>query len=246
MEYQTITVEIENNIATITLNRPDKLNAIDTQMIDELTRVTETLGKDENVNVVVLTGAGRGFCSGGDLSMDVYTTTDPGDLYRFMDTVAQMALGIRYMPQPVIAAVNGVAAGGGCNLALGCDMIVASEKARFSEIFVRANLHPDTGGTYFLPRMVGTPKAMEIMLTGRMVEAQEAAEIGLVNRVVPADQLLSATMELAGAIAQASPVVTRMIKNSIYGGVSGDLSTALENETKAAILIMTSGTFKKG
>ena len=152
---------------------------------------------------------------------------------------------IRTLPQPVIAAVNGVAAGGGCNLALACDIIIAAEQARFSQIFVKGNLHPDTGGTYFLPRMVGTPKAMELMLTGRMVSAQEAAEIGMLNAVVPLEELNTATMQMAGEIAKASPVVSRMIKASVYGGMSSDLAGALENEARAQILIMTSGIFKQ-
>lgn len=245
MDYQTILVEKEDNIATVTLNRPDKLNAMNERMLDEIPHAMETLGQDGTVNVIVITGAGKGFSSGGDLSMDIYKTTDPLVSFQFMDVVSRMTRSVRNTSQPVIAAVNGVAAGGGCNLALACDMIVASDKARFSEIFVAGNLHPDSGGTYFLPRLVGPARALEIMLTGRMVEAQEAFSIGLVNKVVPADQLDAATKEFAGAIAKAHPVVARMIKASVYEGAAGDLNAALENEARAQLLIKSAGIFKK-
>jgi 2-(1,2-epoxy-1,2-dihydrophenyl)acetyl-CoA isomerase len=245
MGYETILLEKENNIATITLNRPDKLNAIDTVMIEELTRAAELLAQDTNTHVVVITGSGKGFCSGGDLSMDVYNTTDAAALFQFMNSVSDMVMRIRALPQPVIAAVNGVAAGGGCNLALACDMIIAAEQARFSQIFVRGNLHPDTGGTYFLPRLVGTAKAMELLLTGRMVGAQEAEKIGMVNSVVPLAELNSTTMQMAGEIAKASPVVSHMIKASVLAGHASELKDALEGEARAQIMIMTAGIFKK-
>lgn len=245
MDYKTILIERKDNIATITLNRPEKLNAINTEMIAELTTAAKELGQDRSVHVVVITGSGKGFCSGGDLSMDVYKTTDAAELYQFMDSVSNMVMQIRTLPQPVIASVNGVAAGGGCNLALACDMIIVAEQARFSQIFVKGNLHPDTGGTYFLPRMVGTARAMELMLTGRMVSAQEAAEIGMVNAVVPLEELKNATLQMAGEIAKASPVVSRMIKASVNAGSSSDLKDVLEGEARSQILIMTAGIFKK-
>ncbi len=245
MDYQTILLEVENKIATITLNRPDTLNALNDKMLEELPQALKTLGQDGDVNVIVITGAGKGFCSGGDLSMDVYKTTDPLVTFQFMDGVSNMIRTVRNTPQPVIAAVNGVAAGGGCNLALVCDMIIASDKARFSEIFVRGNLHPDSAGTYLLPQLVGPAKAMELMLTGRMVEAPEALEIGLVNKVVAADELAAATNEFAAGIAQAHPVVARMIKSSIYQGATGDMDAALESEARAQLLIKSAGIFKK-
>jgi 2-(1,2-epoxy-1,2-dihydrophenyl)acetyl-CoA isomerase len=245
MDYQTILLEIEAKVATITLNRPDKLNAMNDKMLEEIPHALKALGQDGNVNVIVITGAGKGFSSGGDLSMDVYKTTDPLVTFQFMDVVSDMIRTVRNTPQPVIAAVNGVAAGGGCNLALVCDMIVASDKARFSEIFVRGNLHPDSAGTYLLPRLVGPAKAMELMLTGRMVEAQEALEIGLVNKVVPADDLAAVAKEFAAGIAQAHPVVARMIKTSVYQGAANDMDAALEGEARAQLLIKSADIFKK-
>jgi len=246
MNYETIIVQKENGMATITLNRPEKLNAVNDEMIEELKEAMRELRQDNDVRVVIMTGAGRGFCSGGDLTMSIYQSTDATVLFRFMESLAQLVIQLRALPQPVIASINGVAAGGGCNLALGCDMVVASEEARFSQIFVKGNLHPDTGGTYFLPRLVGTAKAMELMLTGKMVGAEEATKLGFVNKVVPADQLGSATKELAMAIAKASPIVTRMIKSSIYKGASAELPAALDNESRTAVLIMTSGIYQEG
>ena len=248
MEYETLIVrkDKDNGIATITLNRPEKLNAMNVELIDELADAARELGQDNEVRVVVITGAGRGFCSGGDLSSSIYTMTDSAEVYRFMDGLAQMAINIRTMPKPVITSINGVAAGGGCNLALTGDIIIASDQARFSEIFITRNIHPDTGGTYFLPRLVGTHRAMELMLTGRMIDAEEAARIGLVNRVVPADQLENVTKELAKTIAKAAPAVVSMIKKSIYEGVAVDLPAALENETRANVIVMISGVSQEG
>jgi len=246
MDYKTVTVQKGNGIATLTLNRPEKLNAVNEEMMNDLMGSMRQLRQDSDVRVVIITGAGQGFCSGGDLSMRIYQTTDATELYHFMDQLAQLITHIRAMPKPVIASVNGVAAGGGCNLALACDLIIASEGARFSEIFITKNLHPDTGGTYFLPRLVGTARAMEFMLTGRMVGAEEAARIGLVNNIVPDDQLERVTKELAMTIAKASPVVVRMIKASIYEGMTADLSNALENESRAQALIVSSGLWLEG
>jgi len=241
MNYETIIVEKKNGVATITLNRPDKLNAMNMELIDEVADATRELGQDNEVRVVVITGAGRGFCAGGDLESRIYKIDDATEFYQFMHSLARMVLNIRNMPKPVIGSINGVAAGGGANLALACDMLIASDKARFSQIFVTINVHPDTGGTYFLPRLVGTARAMELMLTGRMIDAEEASKIGLVNRVVPADQLENATKELAATIAKAAPLNISMIKSSIYKGLTGDLAAALENETRANVSLVMSG-----
>jgi 2-(1,2-epoxy-1,2-dihydrophenyl)acetyl-CoA isomerase len=177
--------------------------------------------------------------------MNIYQTTDAAEVYHFMDRLGELAIGIRSMPKPVIASVNGVAAGGGANIALACDLIIASEEARFIQIYATKNLHPDVGATYFLPRLVGTARAMELLLTGRMVDAEEAVRIGLVNSVVPADQLEGKTKELAMNIAKVSPVVAHMIKVSTYEGAVSDLPAALENETRGAVIIMSSGIWKE-
>ena len=245
MDYKTITVQKEDLIATITLNRPEKLNAVNEEMIDELMEAMRELRQDNDVRVVIITGSGRGFCSGGDLSMSIYQTTGVAEVYQFMDRLGDLAIGIRSMSKPIIASVNGVAAGGGCNIALACDLIIASEEARFIQIYATKNLHPDVGATYFLPRLVGTAKAMELLLTGRMVGAEEAARIGLVNSVVPADQLESTTKELAMTIAKISPVVAHMIKVSTYEGAASDLPAALENETRGAVIVMASGIWQE-
>jgi len=158
MDCKTITVQKEDRIATITLNRPEKLNAVNEEMIAELKFAMRELEQDSDVRVVIITVSGRGFCSGGDLSMSIYQTTDAAEVYQFMDRLGDLAIGIRSMSKPIIASVNGVAAGGGCNIALACDLIIASEEARFIQIYATKNLHPDVGATYFLPGWWGLPR----------------------------------------------------------------------------------------
>jgi len=245
MSYETIIVEKKDGISTVTLNRPEKLNAMNDRMIEELVDVFRMFDKDDETRVIVLAANGRGFCSGGDLSIDVYNTTELAVLDKFMLSVAGMIKAIRNNSKPTIAAVNGVAAGGGFNLALACDMIVASDQARFSAIFATKSLHPDSGSTHFLPQALGTAKAMELLLTGRMVLADEAREMGLVNSVVPADELEKTANELAATIAKVSPVVARMIKASVYSGSVSTLEDTLENEARAVVNVMLSGVWKE-
>lgn len=245
MSYETIVLKKSDGIATVTLNRPDKLNAMNDRMFEELIDVFNRLDKDDETRAIILAAEGRGFCSGGDLTMSIYNTTEHAVLDRFMTMVADLITAIRNNSKTTIAAVNGVAAGGGFNLALACDMIVASEKARFSAIFATKSLHPDSGATYFLPQLLGTAKAMELLMTGRMVSAEEAKEMGLVNNVVPVDALRGAAIELAASVARVAPVVARMIKASVYNGRVSTLEESLENEARAVTTVMLSGVWKE-
>ncbi len=245
MSYETIELDKKDYIATVTLNRPDKLNAMNDRMFVELIDVFNLLDQDPDTRVIILTAAGRGFCSGGDLSMSIYNTTDIKVLDKFMTMVSEMIMVIRNNSKTTIAAVNGVAAGGGFNLALACDMIVASEKAKFSAIFATKSLHPDSGATYFLPKLLGSAMAMELLMTGRMVLAEEAKEIGLVNRVVKEDELLVTAAELATSMAKVAPVVARMIKASTYSGSCSTLGEAMEVEARAVTNVMLSGVWKE-
>src|SRR5882672_2368925 len=186
-----IRTETNNHITTITLNRPEKLNAFSGTMREELLAALRAAADDPGCRVVVITGAGRAFCAGGDVEyMSGLQKEGNVDAFRkLLDAGRDIVTTIVEMPKPVIASVNGVAAGAGCNLALACDYRIASEMAKLGETFVRIGIHPDWGGTWLLPRMVGTGRALEMMMTGRMVDAAEAFAIGIVERVVAVDAL---------------------------------------------------------
>lgn len=200
----TITVQSDNAICTITFNRPDVLNAFNDQLTTELAESLKSADRDAAVRVIVITGAGRAFSSGQDLA-DLKAKYVPGyvphlgeDLKRRYNPIV---LRIREMEKPVIAMVNGVAAGAGCSLALACDMRIASEAASFIEVFINVGLIPDSGSTFTLPRLVGLGKAFELCATGSKIDAAEALRLGIVNQVVPADQLAEATNKLATRLA---------------------------------------------
>jgi len=237
MDYRNLILKREGGIATITMNRPEKLNALNGEMTDELAQASREIGQDSEVRAVIITGAGRAFCSGADLSAPEFNVSSSAASLQLMKKATQVTIGIRDMPKPVIAAVNGFAIGGGCNLALACDIIIASEEAKFSEIYVLRGLHPDFGGIYFLPRAVGVARASELLLTGRIIDASEADRIGLVSRIVPADQLENVTRELAATLAKCSPLAISMTKASFHQALTMDLSTSLECEAKAQSLI---------
>jgi len=231
-DYQAILVErSETGILRITLNRPEKKNAINDQMWDELGQVLRGLRRDESVRVVVITGAGDGFCSGADLS--------PRDdaprphILAKMRQVTDIALLLQGLPQPTIAAVNGVAAGAGCNLALGCDLIVASDSARFSEIFARRGLSIDFGGTWLLPRLVGLHRAKELALFADVIDATEAERIGLVNRVVPASELADFVTEWATRLSAMAPIALAQSKALLNRSIGPGMGEALDAEGAA-------------
>lgn len=225
------------HVATITLNRPEKLNAFAGTMREELLAALRQCSGDDAVRVVVITGAGRAFCAGGDVQFmsSLQANGDTASFRRLLDAGRDIVLEISSMPKPVIASVNGVAAGAGCNLALACDYRIASEAAKFSQSFVRIGLQPDWGGTWLLPRLVGKSAAMELMLTGRMVEAGEALALGLVDRVVPAATLHDETAILAAAFAAAPPIAARSIKRALAAAERNDLHAQLELEAEQQV-----------
>lgn len=203
-QYEAIQVNTQDHVCTITLNRPDKYNAVNDALSTELGDALKAAERDPGVRVIVLTGNGKAFCSGQDLG-DLKAKYVPGhvphlgaDLHkRYNPIVTRMAS----MDKPIIAAVNGVAAGAGCSLALACDMRIAAQEASFIEVFINVGLIPDSGSTWFLPRLVGLGKAMELCTTGAKVDADEALRIGLVNRVVPGASLMEETNTLAKKLA---------------------------------------------
>jgi 2-(1,2-epoxy-1,2-dihydrophenyl)acetyl-CoA isomerase len=226
-----------DGVATITLNRPDKLNAFTGTMREDLLEALRACERDPNVRVVVITGAGRAFCAGGDVEYmaSLQETNDVESFRKLLDAGRDIVLQLASMPKPAIAAVNGVAAGAGCNLALACDYRIASDAAKLSESFVKIGLHPDWGGTWLLPRLVGRSRAFELMATGRMVEAPEALAIGMVDRVVPAAELAAETEKLARTLAAASPLAIAGIKRSLDAAERNDLCAQLELEAEAQV-----------
>jgi 2-(1,2-epoxy-1,2-dihydrophenyl)acetyl-CoA isomerase len=220
-------------VATITLNRPEKLNAFFGSMREDLLQALQAAENDVDVRAVVITGAGRAFCAGGDVDFmsNLQQTNDLAAFRALLDAGSEIILQIASMSKPVIASINGVAAGAGCNLALACDYRIASDQARMSESFIRIGLHPDWGGTWLLPRLIGRGRAFELCATGRIVEAAEALQIGMVDRVVPASELAAETEKLARALASVSPVALSHIKRALEVADTNDLRTQLDVET---------------
>jgi 2-(1,2-epoxy-1,2-dihydrophenyl)acetyl-CoA isomerase len=221
--------EIADGIATITLNRPDRLNAFNLEMIDLWVDALRDARANDAVQVVVVTGAGRAFCSGGDVgNMAARDQLSGLDHKRSLELIHRVPLALNDLDKPVIAALNGAAVGAGLDMALMCDLRYAAEGARFSEGYVKVGLIPGDGGTFFLPRLVGVAKALELFWTGDFVDAREAERIGMINRVVPTDELLPTVYELAGRIAHGPSLAIRTTKRAVYQGLGQDLRTHLD------------------
>jgi enoyl-CoA hydratase/carnithine racemase len=236
MTYECLLYEVKDGVATLTLNRPDRLNALGGTLRDDLHNAITRSSADPDVRVMIITGSGKGFCAGGDVK--AMNEAKEGRRERpLLEKIApgrdRTLLAMRAAPQPIIAAINGAAAGAGMNLALGCDIRIASTAAKFSQAFVKRGLHPDWGGTYFLPRVVGMARAAEMIFTGEVVDAAEALRLGLVSRVVAPEELLPVVGELARRIAAGPPVAIRLAKHSLYANADRDLKSALEGETAA-------------
>ncbi|KEO80980.1 enoyl-CoA hydratase-related protein [Tumebacillus flagellatus] len=245
--YETILYQLEEGVLTISLNRPDVMNAYNDVMGKELYDAFKRAEEDDNVRAIVLTGTGRAFCSGQDLNIgkDGFQsmnnlTNDVRERYNPLITLMQT------IRKPIIASINGAAAGAGASFAMACDLRIASDKAKFTIAFCKIGLVPDSGASYFLPRLVGMSKAMELALTGDVIDAHEAQRIGLVNRTVPADQLEDATREFAKKIASGATYALGLTKRSIYQGSENDLLTVLETEAQYQGMAGRSRDFKEG
>jgi 2-(1,2-epoxy-1,2-dihydrophenyl)acetyl-CoA isomerase len=225
-------VELDGAVATLTLDRPDALNALTIPLKEYLLGELRRIDQDRRIRVVILTGAGRAFCAGQDLQERMLPTAPSLDV-ELRDRYNPIVLAIRSMRAPVIAAVNGVAAGAGASLAFACDLRIASVEARFVLAFGRIGLIPDSGATWFLPRLVGASRAAELTLIGDPVGASDAMRIGLVHQVVPTDRLVVETRALADRLAVAAPAALAMTKAALDRSWSIDLATALEEEAHA-------------
>ena len=236
----TMLLDVSEHIATLTLNRPDKLNALNGEMMEELVPVIERLAEDKEVRCVVVTGAGRGFCAGGDVagmaSGETLPNENPVARLRRLEETSRL---LHEMPKPTIAMVNGPAAGAGLSIALACDIRIAGESARFGTAFIRIGFSGDFGGTWMLQRLVGPAKARELYFTGDLIDAREAERIGLVNRVVPDDQLAGETRALAERMAKGPPIALARMKQNMNLGLVSDYSTLLDAEAEGMIMTAT-------
>ncbi len=235
MEWEYVLFDKNEGIGTITLNRPEKLNAFAGNMREQILEALEVACTDNDVRVIVITGAGKAFCAGGDVDEFVAGTTQVQGKTATNKrlTFTKIVLLINSVEKPVIASVNGVAAGGGCNFALACDIRIASDRARFGEVFVRRGVFPDWGGIYFLPRLVGYAKAAELLFSGEVIDALEALETGMVNRVVPHDELAEETRKLAKKIANNAPIPIALTKRGLQNFCRMDLAQTLDFEKMA-------------
>ncbi|MYD54861.1 MAG: enoyl-CoA hydratase [Chloroflexi bacterium] len=235
MTFQHLRLDISDQIGTITLDRPEKLNALSRDLHNEMVEAANQLQADDDVRVVIVTGAGRGFCSGADLTArprDDAPDTQNDRMDEF-GWVGHQALAFGHLDKPTIAAVNGVAAGAGMSLALSCDLRVGSEKARFKVVFLERSLSPDAGMTWFLPRVVGYPKAVELVQTSRFVESDEALQIGLLNQRVAHEELMNSARAMAREIAFWPPLASRAAKRVMQRNLNATLEEALRNEVTA-------------
>ncbi len=246
--YQTIIFNTQGSIGVLRLNRPEKLNAFGGPIRDEILDVLGKIRDDQTIRVLVVTGEGRGFSAGGDIDhlKQLRENRDEEGFKLVLGKGQQITRTMRALPKPVIAAVNGACAGAGFSFALGCDIRIASDRATFGPSFARIGLHPDWGGSWFLPKLIGSAKACELVFTGSMVPAVEAERIGLVNRVVPHDDLMPVVMDLATTMSLNPPGVLRLAKESIYRSLSSDLETAFARETQVQTECFHSEDFLEG
>ncbi|MGB9244416.1 MAG: enoyl-CoA hydratase [Candidatus Acidiferrales bacterium] len=234
---QVVLEERKGNVAVIRLNRPDRLNALNIELGRGLVHALLHASQDNSVRAVVLTGAGRGFCAGGDLKLllDLRKRNASDELKVLLEAGKEICLAIATMTKPVIAAVNGPAAGGGMNLALAADMRIASDQASFSESFAKVGLYPDFGGTYFLPRIVGPALSAELFYTAETLSAEDALRLGIVNRVFPADKFEEETQRIVDVLAGAPTVALRDVKRTIIADDKKALETKLDEEIRLQI-----------
>jgi 2-(1,2-epoxy-1,2-dihydrophenyl)acetyl-CoA isomerase len=248
MAYDHIKVSEDKGIVTVTLNRPEKLNAFAGHMRRDLAEILEHAGSDRAIRTVVITGAGRAFCAGGDVNYmeELEARKDSEEFARLLGAARRVVTAIRQMTKPVIASINGVTSGAGFNLALACDLRIASSDTTFSQSFVKLGLHPDWGGTYFLPRIVPPNIACEMFFLGDAISADDALRLGILNRVVPPEALMSETMKLAERLRDASPISIAAAKHAVYISGHETLDRMLQYETESQLRCFQSEDLREG
>ena len=231
--YETVLYEKDGGVATVSLNRPEKLNAFDATMHEELYAALDDAAQDEEVRCLVLRGEGRGFSAGADLAEVVREADGDPDLGEYLrNTYSRLVSKMVEIDKPIVAALHGPVYGAGVGIALACDLRIAAESASFSVAFIKIGLMPDAGVTFFLPRIVGLGRAMQMSMLGDTVDAEEAHRIGLVNEVVSDEELEGETRKLAGHLAAMPTAALGRIKDALYASFETDLETALESEAQ--------------
>lgn len=236
MPYNDLLLEKDGHVATVTFNRPEKLNALNRSLQQDILDVCHELKHADDIRAIVFTGAGRGFCSGADLTGPRPQDAQEPSWQQMMDEdswVGRQARAVYLVDKPTIAAVNGVAAGAGMSLSLACDMRIGSERARFRTVFVERALAPDADMTYYLPRIVGAGNALDLILTSRNVEAEEALRIGLLQRIVPEEKLVAEAQAVAAQIAAHPPIAIMMSKRSVQHSLDAGFEDQLRYEIRA-------------
>ena len=248
MSSEQVLLSRDDGVGTMTLNRPEKLNAFADRMREEIGDGLVALDADPAIRVIVITGAGRGFCAGGDVEYmaELVARRDVGAMAALVEAGRRVVTAIRRSSKPVIGAINGVAAGGGANLALACDLRIASDQARLGQSFNRIGLHPDWGGTYFLPRLVGPSKALELFWTADMIDAAECLRLGLFNQVVPHELLGEVTAEFARRLADKPAGPLALVKRAVYASLDRSLVEILDYELEAQLACFRSGDAGEG
>jgi len=246
--YETIRADIRDAYLDLSLNRPQVMNALNQQMAEEILDVLERIGDRDDVRAVLLRGEGRAFCAGGDVKeMERSLGGNPAEFFEGpLVKIHASASALADLPLPVVGAVHGFVSGAGFNLALCCDLLLCGAATRFNQAFSRIGLVPDTGGTYFLPRIVGAKRAMELMLLGDFVDAEYALAFGLVNRVFPEDQLLDSARQLAQRLASGPTRAYAAIKELVRRSSSGTLAETLDAELRAQLRTATTNDFQEG
>lgn len=235
--YRTLTLENQEGIFTLILNQPHNRNALSYEMAEEFERAIAQLTQEQQARGLILTGRGRAFCAGGDFHSIISEFTRPAvELQPRLRGFYSRFLSLKRLRIPTLAAVNGPAVGAGFSLALACDLRIASTQASFHANFVRIGVHPGMGATYFLPRLVGTSKALEILWRGEVLNAQEALELGIVNKLVEPEELMAQAHAMMKQITQMSSTVLELTKDSVYMGVESSLEEMLERESQAQAL----------
>jgi 2-(1,2-epoxy-1,2-dihydrophenyl)acetyl-CoA isomerase len=248
-DYATILLDIDGPVATLTLNRPHRRNALTIQMDEELEDALARITRDNALRAVIITGAGSGFCSGADLDTTVASEVDkasPAYAQRRLRRSSKLVEVIIGLPKPVIAAVNGAAVGAGCNLALACDLVLAADTARFGQMQFTRGLGIEMGASWTLPRLIGLHKAKEFAFWPELIDAQRAEELGIVNRIYPADTLLAEARALAAKISQNAPIALGLAKSALNKSASMSLSEALDNEAQGQGFLWATADAKEG
>jgi enoyl-CoA hydratase/carnithine racemase len=255
MDFEEIIYEKGDGLATITLSRPERMNAFTPRMIQEWAQALENSRTDPDVRAVIITGAGRGFCAGADLRGDSALSQtaaekrppSPAERRNWLrDGVHAVPRAVALLDKPYVAAVNGPAVGAGMDMASMCDIRIASETARFSMAYVRMGIVPGDGGCYFLPRIVGVAKALELIWTGDFIDAQEALRLGYVSRVVPPDELMATVRDFARRLAEGPAVAIQLAKRLVYRGLEAGLPEALEEATQAMAITQSTEDAREG